>query len=50
MLFVSLPSTDRSLGVGLCPNIPVNMGGSRSDPAMSDPMPITDPAAEINAD
>jgi hypothetical protein len=44
-----LPSTDKSLGVGLCPNIPVNIGGSRRDPAMSDPTPAMDAPAEIRA-
>lgn len=35
--------------MGLCPKIPVNIGGNRSEPAMSEPIPTRDAAADINA-
>lgn len=44
-----LPSIDRSLGVGLWPNIPLNIGGNLSDPAISEPTPIIEAAEAINA-
>lgn len=49
-LSIKLPSTDRSLGEGLWPKIPVNIGGSLRDPAMSEPTPMMDAPADISAD
>ena len=36
-------------GVGLCPKTPLNIAGSLTDPAISDPIPNTDAPAPNKA-
>lgn len=43
------PLTDNTCPVGLCPHIPLNMAGTRIEPAISDPMPNSEAPAPINA-
>lgn len=49
VLFGKCPFNDTTPAVGLWPKIPLNIAGTRIDPAMSEPTPNNDAPAPISA-